>query len=72
MCGGGVVTDVLTLMSQVSLCSVGDGARPPGGGPLRLLARLSQQWGRGGGRVGAALSVTRSHEAEVRVTAAVC
>ena len=27
---------------------------------------LSQQWGRGGGRVGAALSVTRSHEAEVR------
>ena len=33
---------------------------------------LSQQWGRGGGRVGAALSVTRSHEAEVRVTAAVC
>ena len=27
---------------------------------------LSQQWGRGGGRLGAALSVTRSHEAEVR------
>ena len=50
----------------------GDGVRPPGGGPLRLLSRLSltvgPRWRPGGRRTE---SVTRSHGAEVRVTAAV-